>query len=142
MNDAQHDTITQFFAAVEELKRVGVARTDRYLGDIGEFLCSDALAMTLTKSAREKGYDGHISGEKVQVKYHGGKSTTVDCGDPSAYARLLVVIGPKSVLRPKGAQGRFLIYQLTPQEVRRLKKGNGKYLCLKSNLPREPALVL
>ncbi|HUK56268.1 MAG TPA: hypothetical protein VLY20_06380 [Nitrospiria bacterium] len=109
MNDAQRNAITQFFTAVEEQKRVGVARTDRFLGDIGEFLCHDAFDMALTKSAREKGYDGYISGEKVQVKYHGGKSTTVDCGNPPDYDRLLVVIGPKNVLRPKGAQGRFLV---------------------------------
>lgn len=138
----QLEAIKAFFKAVEELKSSGVVRSHRYLGDIGEFICKKYLHLRLAKSRRQVGHDGEIDGKKVQVKYHGGKSTTVNCGDPSAYSLLLIVLGPKSVLRPKGVKGTFLVYQFASDEVIPFKKENGQYLCLKRNLPEVPVLRL
>ena len=142
MTDRQQKTIKAFFKAVEELKSSGVVRSDRYLGDIGEFICKKYLRLKPAKSTRQVGHDGEIDGKTVQVKYHGGKSTTVNCGDPSAYSLLLVVLGPRSVLRPKEAKETFLVYQFASKEIISFKKKNGQYLCLRSNLPEAPLLKL
>lgn len=142
MTGRQQKAIKAFFKAVEELKSSGVARSDRYLGDIGEFICKKCLRLKLAKSARQIGHDGEIDGKKVQVKYHGGKSATVNCGNPSAYSLLLVVLGPNSVLRQKNATGTFLVYQFSSSEIALFRKRNGQFLCLKSNLPEFPVLTL
>lgn len=138
MTEEQNQAIGSFFQVVEELKRLGVIRTDRYLGDIAEFICSDELAVALADNTREPGHDGLIEGQKVQVKYHGGKATTVTCGDPSAYDELLVVLGPDSVIRPDHDRRQFMIYRIPSSLV--TSKGShadGQYRFTKNQLPQD-----
>ena len=96
---AQKRALKQFYDAVDKLKRLRIIRSDKYLGDIAEFLCDVALGVVLAESGRHPGYDGLIEKSKIQVKYSGGKSNTVDCGDPAKYEILFIVLGKKSKLR-------------------------------------------
>lgn len=116
MTQLQRDAISRFRDSIAELRQVGVIRSDRYLGDIGEFLCADRYGITLATNCREVGYDGTIGADRVQVKYHGGKSTTVSAGDPGGYQFLYVVLGPDSVLRSVAGDN-FLIYRFSAEEL-------------------------
>jgi hypothetical protein len=106
----QKRALRDFYKAVDELKSAGIIRSDKYLGDIAEFLCNIALGVELAKSGRQAGHDGMIGESRVQIKYSGGLSNTVDCGNPNEYEILLIVIGPKSVLRRNGETGDYLVY--------------------------------
>ena len=119
MTEAQSSAINQFFTAVERLKSLKVIRSDKYLGDIAEFICKDQFGLKLATSGRQPGYDGHIQNKKAHVKFAGGSSRTVDCGDPEQYDELLILLGPKSVLRnelkPKG----FVAYRIPSDVVKK-----------------------
>jgi hypothetical protein len=116
MTHRREEAIDAFFAAVAELKQVGVIRSNKYLGDIAEFLCCNFLHMELAANKTQNGHDGVVQGFRCQVKFSGGSSTTIDLGDPTAYERLIIVLGPESVLRPTGSSGRWILYNI-PKEV-------------------------
>lgn len=133
--DGAHRTVTQkaailaFFDAVQELKESMVIRSDRYLGDLAEFLCADEFQIDLAKNLREAGYDGTRGPVKVQVKYGGGKKTNVDLGDPDNYEEIYIVLGRGSVVRAATPDGDFIVYRLTADQARKMKTRNGKYSC-------------
>jgi hypothetical protein len=138
----QERALKDFFAAVQEMRESKIIRSGKYLGDIAEFICQVAFGIVLAKSGRQIGHDGMLGEDKVQVKYSGGSSRTVDCGDPHAYSILLIVVGPHSVMRGHGETGQFLIYQLSNTDVFALKKNDGKYHCGKKALPPQPIMRL
>jgi hypothetical protein len=138
----QKRALKEFFEAVQELRDCQIIRSGKYLGDIAEFICQVAFGIVLAKSGRQVGHDGMLGKDKVQVKYSGGNSRTVDCGDPDAYSILLIVLGPGSVLRRDAESCQFLIYQLSNTDVFALKKNDGKYHCGKKSLPPQPILRL
>lgn len=130
--------ITKFIDAVAELRAQGIVRSHRYLGDLGEFLCADAFAIDLEKNLRQAGRDGRRGRLLVQIKYHGGKSTTVNLGDPAHYDEVYVVLGPDSVIRPDGYVEEFLIYRLSAAQVREFAPENDNYYCTERRLPQQP----
>ncbi len=142
MNPRQQGALTSFSRAVRELKATGVIRSDRYLGDIAEFLCADAYGIVLEGNLREGGHDGRRGDLKVQVKFGGGKKTNVDLGDPDSYDELYVVLGQYSVVRSKAFDGDFLVYKLTAQEVRAMKQRSGKFSCGSSRFNCPPDRVI
>ncbi|MGH9876974.1 MAG: hypothetical protein ACRD5H_04995 [Nitrososphaerales archaeon] len=73
----------------------------------------DAYRIDLDRSLREVGRDGLRGTVRVQVKYHGGTSTTADLADPDQYDEVYLALGPTSVLRPKELTEDFLVYQFT-----------------------------
>jgi hypothetical protein len=130
--------IFAFIAAVAQLRNAGIVRSHRYLGDLGEFLCADAFAINLATNLRQVGHDGHIEARRVQVKYHGGKSTTVDLGNPALYDEIFVILGPESVLHRSDCPEDFLIYRLSASEILAFPSTNGNYFCARGRLPIEP----
>lgn len=138
----QKQAITGFISAVEILRNSGVVRSHRYLGDIGEFLCADSFGIDLASNLRQAGYDGVIENRLVQIKYHGGKSTTVNLGDPAHYDEVFVVLGPDSVIRPDGFSEEFLVYQLSATSVREFGSENGNYFCTDGRLPFQPTCCI
>jgi hypothetical protein len=142
MDQRQRAAIAKFSEAVAELKVAGVIRSDRYLGDVAEFLCADAFGIKLEQNLREGGHDGRRGDVKVQVKYGGGKKTNVDLGNPNAYGELYVVLGRGSIVRSSRYDGDFLVYKLTADQVRALKNGSGGYSCGGSQFSRAPDLVI
>lgn len=142
MTPNQKSAIIKFSSAVEELRDAGVVRSHRYLGDLAEFLCADALDITLSDNLREVGHDGIRYGVKVQVKYGGGKKTNIDLGDPTSYEEIYIVLGKESVVRSRGQKGDFLVYKLTSAEVKGMQTPNGKYSCGSSVLSRKADLAI
>ena len=136
--------VREFFSAAEKLRKLGVIRSDRYLGDLGEYICQHFYKLELAESGRQPGHDGTDPEGLVQVKYHGSCTrTNVDLGNPSYYDHIVVVLGPNSRLRQKGVSGDFLVYRMTAQAVRQhanLEKGT--YSCGRGPFERLPDQVL
>lgn len=106
----QMKAIGEFYSAADRLRELKVIRSDRYLGDIAEFIAKECLGMELATSCREQGYDGQIGDKKVEVKYNGGKSLTLNAGKPETYEELIVILGPNSVMRDPTISEEYLIY--------------------------------
>lgn len=138
MTEAQELAIGEFFAAADKLREIGVIRSDKYLGDIAEFLAAAKFKGELAPDLRQGGYDGHVNGSKIEVKYNGGKSETVSCGNPQRYDELIVVLGPHSVLRASDLTEKYLFYKIPNSAV--IAKGphkDGIYRFVKGDLKRE-----
>ncbi|MFH0977258.1 MAG: hypothetical protein V1874_15875 [Spirochaetota bacterium] len=145
MNKRQRCALVDFRRSIEELKATGVIRSDRYLGDIAEFLCADAYEIDLATNLRQAGHDGLRQDQRVQIKYGGGKKTNVDLGDPSTYDEVYVVLGRDSVVRKHANKADFLVYCLTAAEVRKIgTTRRGKYSCGASQFarPADRAILL
>lgn len=137
MNERQQRALLRFNSSIEELKSASVIRSDRYLGDIAEFLCADAYGIDLATNQRQAGHDGFRQDLKVQIKYGGGKKTNMDLGDPSTYDEVYVVLGKGSIVRKHVHPADFLVYRLTAEEVRNIgTTPGGRYSCGASQFDR------
>ncbi|WP_010322422.1 DUF6998 domain-containing protein [Marinobacterium stanieri] len=137
MNERQQHALVRFKNSIEELKASGVIRSDRFLGDIAEFLCADAYGIDLATNQRQAGHDGFRQDLKVQIKYGGGKKTNMDFGDPSTYDEVYVVLGKDSVVRKYVHHADFLVYRFTADEVRNMgTTPGGSYSCGASQFNR------
>jgi hypothetical protein len=116
------------------LRDSGIIRSHRYLGDIAEFLCADKFGVNLATNLRQLGHDGLLKTKRVQIKYHGGKSTTVDLGDPENYDEVFVVLWPDSIFRPKDKPKKFLIYRLSASQARNFESKATSYYCTANRL--------
>ena len=132
----EQEAIKNFFMAISKLKQLGIIRSDKYLGDIGEYICVQLYNMQLSKSQRQEGYDGLIGDKRCQVKFHNSpKRTNIYVGDPSKYDLLIVVLGPNSKLRPDNKND-FLIYKFTPKYISKNCKRKKGYYCAKKDLKK------
>ncbi len=132
--------LVDFFNAIDELKKLGIIRSDKYLGDIGEYICKHFYELELASSGREPGHDGYDKDGKVQVKYHGSiTKTNVSLGNPGEYDSLLVVLGPNSLLRCSDYKEDFLIYRMSSEEVKNYHNhSTNTYSCGKTPFLRSP----
>lgn len=138
MTDEQMAAIGEFFAAADRLKALEIIRSDRYLGDIAEFIAKTQLGMSMAASCREPGHDGHLDGKKVQVKFNGGTSITIDVGDPNAYDELIVILGPNSVMRTPNLSDPYVIYRISSEVVKQKPRHrDGKLRLAKGDLPAQ-----
>lgn len=142
LTDDQKAALRQFSLAVRNLKDCGVIRSDRYLGDIAEFLCARAFGIDLVTNLREVGHDGMRGQLRVQVKYGGGKKTNMDFGNPDEYDEVYVVLGEGSVIRSREHAGDFLVYILTAEQVRTMRCSKGKHTCGRRGFSREPDHII
>ncbi|EHC04307.1 hypothetical protein Sbal625DRAFT_3896 [Shewanella baltica OS625] len=139
MNERQQHALLRFNRSIQELKSAGVIRSDRYLGDIAEFLCADAYGIDLATNQRQAGHDGVRQNLKVQIKYGGGKKTNMDLGDPSMYDEVYVVLGKDSEVRKHVHSADFLVYCLTKEDVKKIgTTPGGRYSCGASQFDRPP----
>lgn len=142
MTEQQLAAIGEFFSAADKLKKLGIIRSDKYLGDIAEFIVVSQLGMDQARSGREPGHDGHIKDKKVQVKFNGGSSITIECGDPNDYDELIVVLGPNSVMRTPDLTTPFAIYRIPSATVlNKPPHKDGKRRLAKGDLPPECLLT-
>lgn len=138
LSGEQISAIDDFFSSANRLKSLGIVRTDRYLGDIAEFIAKTELGMVPAASARQEGYDGHIDGRTVQVKFNGGTSITIDCGDPETYEELVIILGPNSAMRRPEVIERYAIYRIPSSRVKmKARHKDGKLRFAKGDLPHE-----
>ena len=144
MNDEIKNAIADFLDSVGRLKSLGVFRSDKYLGDLGEYICKHFYEIELATSGRQPGHDGIGTDGLVQIKYHGSiTKTNVDLGNPDEYEILLIVLGPQSLLRNTLHRDDFLIYRLSADEVRKHKNSGRKtYSCGKKPFIKEPDQAL
>lgn len=138
--------IAEFFTSVKTLKCLGVFRSDKYLGDLGEYICKYLYDIKLAENGRQQGYDGIDTKDSslVQVKFHGSSTrTNIDLGNPDEYDYVLVVLGPDSLLRDPSNTGDFLIYRFSSETVKNYKQGDSNsYSCGKSALTKAPSETL
>ena len=125
--------ISNFMAAAAHLRLLGVIRSDRFLGDIGEFLAAAEYGLKLAKSGRQVGHDTEGDTDRVQIKFHNSVTrTNINVGDPSQYDRLLIVLGPESRLHPGGVHvGKYCFYEFTALIVEQCFKTNKGFYCAK-----------
>lgn len=139
MNPEIKQAISDFFEAVAKLKQLGVFRSDKYLGDLGEYISQYFFNVELCESGRQPGHDGIDADGFVQVKYHGSTTrTNVDLGNPDSYQNILVVLGPESLLRNKNYSQDFLVYRMSENDVRSYRNSNNTYSCGKEPFNRDP----
>ena len=132
--------IADFFDAAARLRTLRIIRSDKYLGDIAEFICSHFFEIELAASGRQVGYDGKDNEGNVQIKYHGSSTrTNIDLGDPAHYESVLVVLGPASMLRAAAYADDFLLYRMSSATVREhARKNKTTYSCGRKPFARPP----
>lgn len=106
MKKEQIEALNEFLGAVKELRKCGVIRSEKYLGDIAEFIVQEKFSVKLCENQREKGYDGlDTKNKKVQIKSHNAPIGTniqigeVGEGNERKYDDLYIVLGPESLLK-------------------------------------------
>lgn len=136
MNLAQQSAISAFFDSVSKLEAVGVIRSSRFLGDIGEFLAREGFGVTLVNQLRQAGYDGTDQDGKVQIKFNNStEGNNINVGNPKDYETLIVVIGPRSKLREEDhGPNEFRLYRYSKGEVKSWESKSGGYYCAKERL--------
>lgn len=127
--------IREYFDIVSRMQDNGIARSDKVLGDLGEWICSQEFNLKLETSGRHPGYDGKIGNETVQVKVHNSpKGTNLSVGNPVKYQQLIILIGPRSRLRIGEVNESFHVYRFNSSEVASLMKRNAGYYCARGLL--------
>lgn len=111
--------IKEFFEVAKKMKSENIIKSSKYVGDIGEFICSNLYGIKLCVSQRHKGYDGiDHQGKRVEIKFHNGEDGTniqmdkyIGINLNDRFQTLYVVLGPESKIRPKGIEeNTYLIY--------------------------------
>lgn len=132
----QAAAITDFMAAATKLRAIRVIRSDRFLGDIGEFLAASVFELKLAKSPCQEGHDTEGETDRVQIKFHNSPTrTNINLGKPTKYDRVLIVIGPDSLLHPAGDySGKYCLYEFTASYVQQNFSTKKAYSCGKQGL--------
>ena len=135
MDLPEKELIRKYFKSVAELQDKKIVRSDKVLGDLGEWICVKKYKLVLEASGRHPGYDGRINNETVQVKVHNSpEGTNLSVGNPEKYDRLIVLIGPKSRLRIGNEECSFHSYCFTSEDVKRLMTRKSGYYCARGIL--------
>lgn len=131
--------INTFLTITAELRKEGLFRSDKYLGDIGESICAHLYDLTLCESGREEGHDAIKNGEKYQIKFQNSETkTNFNFGNPDKYDFVLLVVGPACKLKKHTANKEFAIYKFSSEHVRNNFKRSTGYMCGKDFLPNTP----
>lgn len=136
MTPEQESAIAAFFESVARLEELEIIRSSRFLGDIGEFMCSKAFGTELSPQLRQRGHDGMSGKDRVQIKFNNStKGNNINVGNPAEYEILVVVIGPNSKLREKDhGPSEFRLYRYSRAEVLKWGSDSGNFYCAKARL--------
>jgi hypothetical protein len=135
MDANEKQLISEFFAVASKLNDAGIVRSDKLLGDIGEWLCVKTYGLVLAESGRNTGFDGCIGDNKTQVKVHNAPiGTNISVGNPDKYDELIILIGPRSRLRNTDNKLSFHVYRFSSNEVRETMKQTSGFYCAKGTL--------
>lgn len=135
MDETAKKLIREYFGSVAKLQDHNIVRSDKVLGDLGEWICVKEFDLVLEKSGRHPGYDGKINGESVQVKVHNSpEGTNLSVGNPDKYDHLIILIGPRSKLRIGSKDESFHAYRFTSAEVKLTMARNSGHYCAKGIL--------
>lgn len=125
MDEKQRESIVSFFKQVDDLKEKQVIRSDKYLGDIAEFLCKELYDLQLAESGRQAYYDAtDRARNKVQIKSHfSSKRTNMQNISFDDFDYLLLLIGPNSFIKPKNTpEDMYLIYKIVDSVTKNIHK--------------------
>lgn len=138
MTDDQRSALREFFKSTEKLKELGIIRSSRYLGDIGEFICKEEFDVVLEDDLRAEGHDARDGdGHRVQVKFSNSKkSNNINVGNPNKYDKLIVIIGFNSKLKETDHNdaSEFRAYFFESSEVKQWVTEKESYYCAKEKL--------
>lgn len=110
--------IKDFFTTIQLLKSHKVIRSDRYLGDIGEYIAETIYMVKLSSNLREEVIDGHIGNEKVQVKFNCSTTkTNLKIGNANHYDRLILILHQSSLHFPDNCTADFVGYSLDQLQI-------------------------
>jgi hypothetical protein len=113
------NAMKNFFDSIEKLKDLGVFRSEKFLGDIGEFIIQKLDNVKLCTNQKQSDIDGYLDGKPIQIKSHwGSERKNVNFGHPDKYEILFVVLGPKSRMRNACYTDNFLIYKFSSEEIK------------------------
>lgn len=138
MNDDDVSTkIKSFFNIIESLKKFEIIWSDRYLGDIGEYLAAQKYNVKLSNNKREEIIDGHIGEKTVQIKWSGSQTkTNIDIGRLDLYDILILVLPKSSKHYPNNCKSDLVLYKIDSVELLKfISKSNvGKFYITKEKL--------
>ena len=137
MENEANQLILEFFTIVDKLKSMNVVWSDRYLGDIGEFLAARKYGVKLSDNLREPTIDGYIGKQSVQIKYSGSPTgTNINVGNADFYDILILVLTNSSLHYPDDAEFDLVTYKIDMSDLIReqLKTEKGNYYISKSKL--------
>jgi len=134
----EKEAINNFFDCVKKLRGLNIIRSDRILGDIGEFFAARAYDLTLAKSKRQTGHDTEGADNKIQIKFHNSPTrTNVDLGNPELYEHIIIVIGPDSLLHPRDKYSdKILFYKFSSSHVKDNFKNKKSFSCGRKSLTK------
>ncbi len=145
MDERVKSALKSFFKAQGELNELGVIGSKHYIDDIAVYLGSEVYGMEpVGKGQKGLGYDGMIGDSKVAVRLTNCPTgSPIRVPAPVAFDELIVVLGPKSWMRPESIDADFICYRLGKDEVLdRFKESNGMCLGDAEALPVEPDKVV
>lgn len=145
MDERVKAALKSFFTAQGKLHEFGVIGSKHHIDDIAVYLGSDVYGMEpVGKGQKGLGYEGLIGDSKIAVRLTNCPTgTPIRIPAPVTFDELIVVLGPKSWMRPEGIDADFICYRLGKDEVLdRFKESNGMYLGDAGALPAHPDKVL
>jgi hypothetical protein len=145
MDEKVKSALKSFFAAQGKLHEFGVIGSKHYIDDIAVYLCTEVYGLEpVGKGNKGLGYEGLIGSSRVAVRLTNCPTDTpVRIPAPVTFDELIVVLGPKSWMRPEGIDAEFIFYRLEKEEVLdRFRESNGIYLGDAEVLPVEPDKVV
>jgi hypothetical protein len=145
MNEKVRSALKSFFTAQGKLHELGVIGSKHYIDDIGVYLCTELYDLEpVGKGKKGLGYEGLIGTSKVAVRLTNCPTgTPVRIAAPVAFDELIVVLGPKSWMRPEGIDAEFIFYRMGKDEVLdRFRELDGLYSGDTEVLPAQPDKVL
>jgi hypothetical protein len=117
MNNNQGALIEQFFEIVQKLKHSNIIRSERYLGDIGEYIASNIFNVILSNNKREELIDGKINEQTVQIKFNNSPTkTNINVGQARNYDILILILSKSSLHFPVNCKSDFVAY-FVQQEI-------------------------
>ncbi|WP_442636557.1 hypothetical protein [Rossellomorea marisflavi] len=128
LTDEEKGLLREFFEVVNKMKSANIIRSDRFLGDIGEFIISKELNVKLESNLRNEGFDATLKDKKYEIKYANGSKTNVSVSAEADYEYLVVLVGGDSKLSKNKVSGTFDVF-LIPKEniLKEANKGNKNY---------------
>jgi hypothetical protein len=133
------DLLKDFFSKAESLKHNNIIKSDRFLGDIGEFIIEKKYGLIPPKNKREKYIDGTIGSETVQVKFSSSPTNTnINIGNPTKYDILYLILSKQSMHFPLNETSQFIVYRILSQDILkdRLVTLKGKYYYTRNQLTK------
>ncbi len=114
----QGTLLSEFFNTIQTLRDSDIIRSDRYLGDIGEFIASTIFNIELFENQREETIDGTLNNQTVQVKFNSSPTkTNINVGRSREYDILVLILSNASKHFPNNSNSDFVGYFIRQENI-------------------------